>query len=252
MPPTHLAGTTRALYRVFIQPSLQQAHASPLRTLRQPTPLIVKPIIAPPTRRHKSWATPIQDTFTVDENIRSTYINLVDEKGFHPACRLRNTLSGLDREQFHIVLVSKPNGDQPSPNDPGSLPTCKIIAKRELQARRKTKLKQASKQKSVLASGKQLEVNWAIDANDLKHRLNRLKEFLMQGRKVEVMLGTKAKAKRKATREEAAAVLDKVRDAMRECKGSSETKKADGNLGGVMTLYFEGAPAEKKADQNKE
>ncbi|KAF2502445.1 hypothetical protein BU16DRAFT_8948 [Lophium mytilinum] len=252
MPATHLAGTTRALYRVFIQPSLQQAYASPLRALRQPTPFIVRPIISLPSRRHKSWATPIQDTYTVDENIRSTYINLVDEQGFHPACRLRNTLSGLDREQFHVVLLSKPNGELPTPSDPDSLPTCKIVAKRELQQRRKTKLKQASKQKSVLASKKQLEVNWAIDANDLRHRLNRLKEFLMQGRKVEVMLGTKAKAKRKATREEAEAVLEKVRDAVRECKGSSETKKADGTIGGVMTLYFDGALIEKKSDQDKE
>jgi translation initiation factor IF-3 len=242
MPPTHLAGTARALYRVFIQPS-QHACASPLR---QPISLLAKAIVVTPTRRHKSWATPIQDTFVVDENIRSTYINLVQDDGFHPACRLRDTLRGIDRENFHVVLVSKASGALPTPNDPTSLPTCKILPKQELRVRGRTKDKQMRKQKTVLASGKQLEVNWAIDANDLKHRLGRLKEFLMQGRKVEVMLGPKGKGKRKATPEEAAAVLVKIRDVVRECKGSSETKKSDGELGGVMTLYFDGALVEKK------
>jgi translation initiation factor IF-3 len=97
---------------------------------------------------------------------------------------------------------------------------------------------------------KNLELNWAIAGGDLKHRLERLKEFLREGRKVEILLGPKKRGK-KATEQEANAVIKAVRDAAGECKGASEVK-AEGTVGAVMTVVFEGRKIEEKKEEPKE
>lgn len=79
----------------------------------------------------------------------------------------------------------------------------------------------------------------------MKHRLEAFKRFLREGRKVEVMLGPK-KQGRKATPEEASAVIKAVRDAVDECKGSHEVK-SEGQVGDVMMVVFEGKKLDKKA-----
>lgn len=194
----------------------------------------------------------LTDVFIVDEAIRSRYINLVNTDGFHPAVALRDVLHTFDRTVYHLVQVApgSTNNGPPSPDDPASLPTCKLQSKQELREQQKVKLTLKNKAKTKGGAGvggpsKQLEINWAIDANDLRHRLARMKEFLGQGRKVEVILAPK-KTGRKATVEEAQAMVRKVKDAAGKCKGAVEAQDPKGKIGGVLTMVFEGKVIEKE------
>lgn len=260
MPPNHLGGTARALYCVFIQPSLS-ASRPPLRALLRPASAPIQPPFVPlSSRRHKAYMKDnlrqsLTDVFVVDEAIRSRYINLVNTDGFHPAIALRDVLHTFDRTVYHLVQVApgSTNNGPPSPDDPASLPTCKLQSKQELREQQKVKLALKNKAKTKGGAGvggpsKQLEINWAIDANDLRHRLTRMKEFLGQGRKVEVILAPK-KTGRRATVEEVQAVVKKVKDAAGECKGVVEAKDPKGKIGGVFTMVFEGKLIEKEGKE---
>lgn len=81
-------------------------------------------------------------------------------------------------------------------------------------------------------------MNWAIEKGDLGHRLNRLREWLGRGWRVEVVLAKKRRG-RVATLEEAERLVESVRGVLGEC-GGRENKVAEGKVGGVMTIYCEG------------
>ncbi|OCL08589.1 hypothetical protein AOQ84DRAFT_431652 [Glonium stellatum] len=255
MPPTHLSGPARALYRVFIQPSLHASRA-PLPTPLRAAPSPLQPSLLPlSSRRHKSYAKDttrqsLTDIFITDEAIRSPYINLVDATGFHPAVPLRQVLRSFDRALYHLIQVAPgsappdPNsGAAPGPDNHAALPTCKLVSKQELREQQRAKLALKNKARSRGGAGtagaKQLEVNWAIGPNDLRHRLVRLKEFLGQGRKVEVLLAPR-KQGRRATALEAQAVVARVREAVGECEGAVEVREPEGKVGGVFAMVFEG------------
>lgn len=142
---------------------------------------------------------------------------------------------------------------------PDSLPVCKIVSKIELRAQHEKKLELERRQAKGVGAGpavKNLELNWAIGSGDLKHRLLKLKEFLIEGRKVEVILESKSKKKaRKATIEECTALLQTLRDEVANIKGSSELKTPEdvvGVLGGNMTLVFQGPKLGKVEKPGKE
>ena len=97
-----------------------------------------------------------------------------------------------------------------------------------------------AKKKENLDSVKTLELNWAIDANDLGHRLKKMEDFLSEGRKVEIVLARK-KQGRKATVEECEDVLRRIKETVEAVKGAKETQALEGKLGGVATLSLEGA-----------
>jgi translation initiation factor IF-3 len=100
----------------------------------------------------------------------------------------------------------------------------------------KKKLKQA---KTAAEGTKTLELNWAIDQNDLGHRMKRMQEFLGQGKKVEIVLARK-KGGRRATAEECEELLQKIDLAAEAVKGTKEVKKFEGKLAGMGNLMYEG------------
>jgi translation initiation factor IF-3 len=160
-----------------------------------------------------------------DEEITASEVRLVDENGtFHPPTPVRQLLASFDRRLFHLVAVSTPKT--------GETPVCKIISRRELRERERAK----RVKKDVV---KQLELNWAIDPNDLGHRLNKLQEFLAKGWRVEVILANKRRG-RQASPEEAAAVIKRIRGIAEEVGGAKEWRAADGRVLGQMTMFFEG------------
>jgi translation initiation factor IF-3 len=153
----------------------------------------------------------------------------------------------MNKTTHHLVQMTPGKVDEFGNYDLEDLPTCRVISKISLREQHQRKLDLARRQAKGLSAGptmKNLELNWAIAGGDLKHRLGRLTEFLGDGRKVEVMLGPKKKG-RKATEQEANGVLKAVRDAVGECKGASEVK-TEGEIGGVMTIVFEGRKVEEK------
>lgn len=165
----------------------------------------------------------------LDENINARQVHLVSADGkLEPAQSLSTILSSFDRKKYFLVQVSSPDEDE--------APVCKIIEKRIVRATEAAKAKPVRNAQTMM---KQLELNWAIGGNDLGHRLNKMEEFLGQGRRVEVVLGVKIKG-RVATKEEAEAVVSRIRAKVNEVEGAKEWKPAEGAVGGKMTLYFEG------------
>ncbi|EFQ89939.1 hypothetical protein PTNB73_04741 [Pyrenophora teres f. teres] len=270
MPPSHISGTSRALYRVFIAPTLRSTTS---------VPLIYAPAFAPPistptsmavstpsltsrtcirtvkytkdTRRHA-----ISDHYVIDSAIDSEYINLVNEKGeFFPGVPLVEALTSFNKVTHHLVEVAPGKVDELDRPDPNHPPTCRIMTKIELREQHQRKLELIRKQEKG-DSTKTVELNWAIAQGDLGHRLERVRKFLKQGRKVEVTLkaeGRKGSIK-KATPEEAEAVLQAVRDVVAECKGASEMK-SEGTVGGLMLLVLKGKKMEgedKKSKKNRQ
>ncbi|KAL1799390.1 hypothetical protein ACET3X_003427 [Alternaria dauci] len=265
MPPAHhISGTSRALYRVFIAPSLRTTTS---------IPLLYAPAFAPTsspnslssstasltnrsstrgikytkdTRRHA-----ISDYYVIDRAIEADFINFVDEDGvFHKNVPLDEALSSINKFTQHLVQMAPGKYDENGELDPESLPTCRVISKINLRAQHEKKLETLRRQAKGLGAGsgppsKTLELNWAIAPGDLKHRLVAMKKFLKEGRKVEVMLGPK-KAGRKATLEEANAVMKAIGEAVEECKGSRESKR-EGDVGGILKVTYEGKKAEKES-----
>ncbi|KAJ4305746.1 hypothetical protein N0V90_001277 [Kalmusia sp. IMI 367209] len=252
----HLTGTSRALFRVFVAPNLaprlplqpQRAHV-----LARSIPFL--PITSSRTKVGGSSKRPkrqaLSDIYTFDNAITAHYINLIDESGkFIPNIHIDSVLPRIKRVTHHLLQISDGKYDEFGDPDPDHLPTCKIVSKIDLRNQYNKKL-DIERKVTKGPSTKNLELNWAIAGGDLKHRLEKLKGFLREGRKVEILLGPKRRGK-KATEAECQNVLKAVRDAVDECKGAGEMKR-EGTVGGVLTLVLQGRKLkEDKVDETEE
>jgi translation initiation factor IF-3 len=174
-------------------------------------------------------AAPLKRRLPRDDEIKSWSVSLVSEEGkLNEPRSTADILSSIDRKTHSLVVVV--------PGEPGVPPICKIMNKQAMREAEKAKTKAS---KNPGATIKTIELNWAIDGNDLGHRLNKVKEFLSKGFKVEVALAEKRKG-RKATEEEAEGLLRKIREAVKEVDGAKETKPMEGKLLKPATLYAEG------------
>lgn len=234
-----LISTAEALHRVFWtgtapRPLLRTRlpHPSQRQQKRHATFTVSSRFVpnhgAPPGRY--AQAGPV-----LDENINARQVHLVSADGkLEPAQPLSSILSSFDRKKYFLVQVSSPDEDE--------APVCKILEKRIVRATEAAKAKPVRNAQTMM---KQLELNWAIGGNDLGHRLNKMEEFLGQGRRVEVVLGVKGvksvkKKGRVASKKEAEAVVSRIRAKVNEVEGAREWKPAEGAVGAQMTLYFEG------------
>jgi translation initiation factor IF-3 len=226
----------QALYRVFVQPAITTrtrpttilSISKPLTSTRtftsSPSRLAAK---GPPAKRKQLW----------DEEIPARRIQLVDpttEKLQEPQ-RLRDVLSTIDRKAYRIICVTPPPAGDWSQE---WIPTCKLQDKKAAYEAEKAK-KKTAQVKQAAEGTKTLELNWAIDTNDLGHRMKRMQDFLSQGKKVEIILARK-KGGRKATAEECEELLQKIGLAAEEVKGTKELKKFEGKLAGMGNLTYEG------------
>lgn len=219
--------------RYFISSSSSIAHAS--------TPNDPKASSSDSGRRQQKW----------DEEITARVIHLVDPttgKLSEPRKRI-DVLRSLDRNTQRLVQVSAGEesgnrGRQQHFAAAGAARVvCKIVDKRLQYQQERERKRQKKKQEQVAGgSGKMMELNWAIDPNDLGHRLERLAGFLGEGRRVEVILAAKKKG-RKATTEECEAVVKKVVETMEGVKGARELKPLEGRLGGFATWVLQGKAA---------
>lgn len=157
------------------------------------------------TARNSREPAPQQSKQLRNENIHANVVQVVNDDGrLGPPQHLQDVLESLDRSKFSLIQVS--------PGQPHKPPVCKIVNKVALQEQERVKAKAAH---SLKTSVKQLEMNWAITAHDLSHRLKQLTAFLDKGRKVEITL-TRKKGKRPPTVEEVKQVMDSVMQAMKE------------------------------------
>jgi hypothetical protein len=124
---------------------------------------------------------------------------------------------------------------------PEYAPICRLLDKQAFAAAAEAKAKEARKQK---VGTKELELNWAIAAHDLGHKMRQMHGFLVKGRRVELMLAKKRQS-RAATAAEAADLLRAVREAA-EATGAREIK-SDGRFPGAVKIVFEGGSEEAAA-----
>jgi translation initiation factor IF-3 len=257
MPPTHhISSTSRALYRVFVLPNLRTPSSSgiPIQFAPAFAPTYGPPSIPIPSAplshtqvRHKSFARKdtrrhaLSDYFTLDNAISAPRVNFVDASGsFFQDVATLDALNSFNKVTHHLVEVSAGRVDEFGNPDPEHRPVCRVISKIDLRAQHEKKVEAARKQaKGVVGPPqKNLELNWAIGGGDLKHRMQKLEQFLLEGRRVEILLGPKKRG-RKATEAEAQTVFKAVMTA--------------GEVGKVFTVIFEGKEdkeaAKKKGDE---
>lgn len=238
-----------ALRRVFILPA-ERPLLSQFRPQLRSSPLTKSATSTFFQHRSYSSALP-HDEQIIKQNY--LHVHLVDETGkLSPPQLVSDILATLDRRTQSLITVAIPpprlrsRWEQPPEAAPSSeegpgrtapeIPICKIINKEAVQKAAKALKKKPSSPSQTV---KTLELNWAIDPHDLQHRLKRLREFLEKGYRVDVVLIGKRK-KRKASPEEAAETLRRVREAGEDVEGAKEWKAMEGKVGGAVTVYLEG------------
>ena len=87
---------------------------------------------------------------------------------------------------------------------------------------------------------KQLEMGWGIGPNDLGHRMNNMKRFVLEGKRVEITVGQK-KGTRIRGPEETAALLKSIRERI-DRDGAREWKEMEGAIGDMVTIFVEPKP----------
>ena len=233
---TRLAGTSQALHRVFVastQPAQSTQRSSSLISAHsraqhaRTTPLLVRQV-----RSYAAFRDPRRSLPRNDE-IAAQSIRVVDEAGkLRPPTTLQAVLADLDRSKYRLIQVTQATPDLEA--------ICKII---EIPARRRVD-KTQPKAQSKTHILKKLELSWAIDGGDLEHRLIKLRDFLGKGMRVEVVLAHK-KQGRRASWEEAMALVARINETIKALDGASEAKAMEGKILGTATFFFQGVPQSK-------
>ena len=241
-----------ALQRVFLPnakilplvPSI--SHCKPLLcfTTSQRRHLLVhrSPTSNTPIDPRKYGPVEARDGPARDESIRAYEVRVVSASGpLNPPERLSSVLASLNRKTQFLQQVSPP--------EQLGLPICKIFDKKAVREQERAR---AKKEKNADTMTKTLEMNWAIEKGDLKHRLGRLEEFLKKGQRVEIWLAAKRKG-RKASEAEVKDVLARIRVAVSEVNGK-EWKPVEGNVDamGQVVMYFQPGKNEVKRRHNDE
>lgn len=262
MNPRHTTSAAQALYHVFVAPALSKPRpqlllTSPSTRIQQPHHHL-RPFSHTPTRHAKTRA-PEQRTQKWDNEITARQIYLVDpstdrirdlETGEMPEPRTRfDVLNSIDTKTHRLVQLTP---DEPENRD--FIPVCKIVSKKESYDAEKRKVKAAKEAKKVAARTsemgmKTVELNWAIDKNDLGHRLDKMRGFLEEGRRVEVVLASKKRG-RKASLEECEGVLERIGECVGDVEGAREMEGLKGKLGGFCTMVFMGRPIKSSGSAN--
>lgn len=132
----------------------------------------------------------------------------------------RAILARIDRKADFLVEVAPATETQ--------VAVCRVLPRRQVLEYEKSKSKKPRTKEKLM---KQLEFNWAIGPNDLRHKLDRMKQFLDEGRRVELIIAKKRKG-RDATKEERTKLLADIRAYSQGLEGVREWK-AMIELGGV-------------------
>ncbi|KAI4196535.1 MAG: hypothetical protein LQ348_002281 [Seirophora lacunosa] len=250
----HLLGTAEVLKRVFFPPLK-------LLVTRRPQRILPRHLLPNFQCRNAYYLSTLnarrpqqpQDSGPPrDEAIGEPQIQVVDPTGggpLQPLRRLRDALASIDRSLYYLVQVGEKihprYADLPGPQDGGSdsrprVPVCKIVSKASF---RQAKAEKSRPRKDFAATVKEVEINWSISQNDLNHRLKRLREFLEQGRRVEVALGKRKKKgwmrRKDVTDEQADGILKQIRLAVEEVDGAREWKEMEGQVKSTLVMHFE-------------
>lgn len=174
-----------------------------------------------------------------DESITSRLVQLVSAETGRvlPPEPPSGILARMDRKKFFLVQVS-------GPEIPDAV--CKIVSKHEAREYEKRKVAVSKREESP---PKELELNWSIGPNDLRRKMDLLKEFLEEGKQVVVRL-KRAKRWVEPSAKEVEILEDYVAKVVETVVGTKEYKprqdlKAWGKQTGIVCLYLKG-PTKKQ------
>ncbi|GAW19034.1 hypothetical protein ANO14919_085180 [Xylariales sp. No.14919] len=200
---------------------------------------------APAARHHlRNWDIPYQ------------WVRVTTGSGPLPPPQRRDTvLASLPKGHSLVMVATGPTPPPPAPGQPPVIqpPTaiCRIVdAEAEQRAARAAAKDAAKEAKEGKETTKTVELNWATASHDLEHKLKRTTEFLEKGLRVNILLARK-RGTRKATTAECEDVVEKVWQTIRSIPGVDEYKRADGNVGAVLRLFFEGPKRRKGKEKNE-
>ena len=163
-----------------------------------------------------------------DEAIQANAVHLVSEDGsLTTPHSLISVLSSLNREKQFLTQVAI--------NGQSELPICKIQDK--VTAREAARAKDKAAKAAAAKKDKQLEIGWGIGPNDLGHRLNKMKDFVAQGRRVEINVGMKRRA-REVGPDQMVALLKTIKKRI-DRDGAKEWKEMEGKVGDMVTFFVE-------------
>lgn len=226
----HLPKPTECLRRVFV-PIVHFHLLPPSQTNHQQTRLVSLYTFKPNSKFIKPSHRPR------DESITSRLVQLVLEGSNQrlapePPSQI---LARIDRTKFFLVQVSGPEAP---------ISICKIISKLEEREREKQKLSSPKDQAS-----KELEFHWNIGPHDLKRKMDWLKEFLEEGRRVDIRIKRRRRWENPSTQEVGLleGTIQGVAEGVigtKEYKPRQEQKAWAGEKGN-MHYYFKG-PARKR------
>ncbi|QSZ37308.1 hypothetical protein DSL72_009402 [Monilinia vaccinii-corymbosi] len=218
-----------------------------------PTPLLLRsPRFSHPSPFRSNTAPIQRRTFKIttnavrekrlprDEEITAPFLRLKkpDQSLDYPRSTAR-ILQSFDRKTHMLQVVAM--------GEEGEVPIACILDKREAYLQKKAQ-KKGKKPGSVT---KTIEMNWAIEKNDLGHRLEKIRGFLEKGNKVEILLAGKKKG-RTATMEEAEEVVRRIREFVGGVEGAREKKAMEGKVGAQAILHFEGKVLATKKEGGEE
>ena len=178
-----------------------------------------------------------------DEEIRSFKVYVVNADGkLSEPVLLRDALADrkVDEQGRYLEILRQV---QP-PSSSRMFPVVKYFEVQGIREKELAQKKAERLEKSIKMQTKKLELNWTIGANDLEHRMDRLKEFLLKGRMVEITLGSRRKKgwqrKRPDNMESARHLISSIKTTALEIQGVKEKQAMTGEIGGLVQLYFEG------------
>lgn len=235
------SGSAQALYRVFVA-TFTSKRPTQLPTLRH------RPFTAPTSIRQQGRAYAIYRGRTSapevrrerwNEDIIGDSVVLVDSKTerLQPPVSKQGVLIRLDLKTHRLVEVARTESDGSD-----SIAICKIVEKKaasDADRARKAANKQRAKVRALETTVKTIELNWAIDSNDLGHRLDKVKMFLQEGRRVDIVLAPKKRG-RKALLPECQEVISRIRSSLKSINGAEEIKEMEGKIGGVAMFSYQG------------
>jgi len=258
---THSGSPMKALYTIFVQPTLTTNRQRLARNLSAPqqqqhltnqtrsfacTPRSFAAAAAAGATgggNKRAARAPEVRTQKWNEEITARILQLVDPdtKTLSEPVTRYDVLRDLDQKTHRLVQLTPDD-----PEDRHFVPVCKIVSKKEAyesEKKKKTAQKEVKQAAAKERSVKTLELNWAIDGNDLAHRLEKVRAFLEEGRRVEVVLASKKRG-RKATLAECEGLLEKIRGVADGVGGAKVLKGFEGKMGGFATVVYQGkAPA---------
>ncbi|KAI4243365.1 MAG: hypothetical protein L6R40_003537 [Gallowayella cf. fulva] len=222
--------------------------------------------------RHRSYGRPGNSEPTAaasnhgpvrDEGISASEVQVVaSDNSLRPPTSLRAILASIDRQAQFLIQVGEkvhPRFDDAPPLDEGetdnrpTIPVCKIVDKSShLQA----EFAKAKTKKNTAVLTKEIELNWNIATHDLDHRLKRMRQFLNEGRRVEVVFGKKRKGwmRKKAVEDSRAdEVVGLVRSNAGRVEGTKEWKAMEwktmeGEVPPELRMFFEAKRSRQRGE----